>query len=678
MNVGRQAALRERIAALSESARNSLAHALAQESPSPGAARLAAYLVFESRGGSAPSSALPTGEQLRAYLTARLPAYMIPASFAALESLPRTPAGKLDRRALARETGTSLATTANAIVAPRTPIETTLAGIWRDVLRIDEVSVYDDFFELGGDSLLSIRVIARAGREGLRIPIEQFFENPTIAGLAALSAALTTGQQPGVEAAEQGVVTGEAPLTPIQHWFLDAISDHRDHWNQAYLIQLEDAVDNAALERVVRVLITHHDTLRLRLINRGGGWSQDFQPIPARVPLRTVDLSAYDSASYAARIAAECDREHASLRLAEGALFRCVSFEGAHGWRRLLLLAHHLIVDAVSWEVLFEDLATLLRLTRTESPLRLPAKTASARAWARGLGDMAGDPNVAESARHWLAVTSGTPTRVPVDMNERANGNRAGNAELCIAALDQAESSLLADAAARLESTTQTLLLAALLLAWRSWTGEGELLLDVEGHGRDTLGDSLDVSRTVGWFTTVFPVRLTLPGARATNPTPAPPDVVRAVHSTLSAIPHRGASHGLLRWLAPDDAIRSALGEPARREVLFNYLGVRSAAFPSDSPIRFAAEPHGITRSPEGPRAYVLEVNAYIDDGRLTLDIEYSNRLHRPSTIKRFGDAILAALRTIAKSPAPRFTLAPLDVSEMSLVADLLSEADDA
>ena len=358
MSEERRSALRRRLASLPDSARQALADALAAE---PGATgKLTAFLVFE--GGS---SDLPTDEALRAFLAERLPAYMIPTRFAALAHFPRTPAGKLDRRALARESGTGLQSAAEAVVAPRTPIEATLAGIWRDVLRIDEVSIHDDFFEIGGDSLLSIRVIARAGREGIRIPIERFFENPTIAELAAATAGLTSegAGSPGAEPAEQGVVAGEAPLTPIQHWFLDVIGDHPDHWNQAVLVEIEPAMDPTAVEAVVRALVTHHDALRVRLVRQEGGWVQDFQPIPMRVPLRIVDLSGCDSATCAERVAAECGMEHASLRIGEGSLFRGVFFQGAPGWQRLLLLAHHLVVDAVSWELLLEDTATLLRLT---------------------------------------------------------------------------------------------------------------------------------------------------------------------------------------------------------------------------------------------------------------------------------------------------------------------------
>jgi non-ribosomal peptide synthase protein (TIGR01720 family) len=671
-----RATLRDRIATLSRAGRE----ALSRELGSGGADRLMAYIVLDRSADGAAAPDLPNEDQLRAFLAERLPAYMVPAQFALLDRLPRTAAGKLDRRALALELGIQLAPASRAVVAPRTPIEATLAGIWKDVLRVDEISVHDDFFEIGGDSLLSIRVIARAGREGLRIPVERFFENPTIAHLATVldhDAAREATTGPTTEPGEDA--TGEAPLTPIQHWFLDAITEHRDHWNQSYLVELTVEVEREALEAVIRALVDHHDALRLRLIQRDGEWRQDFQPPSARVPLRIVDLSADDSATYADRVAAEGDAEHASLRLEDGTLFRCVYFEGANGWRRLLVVAHHIVVDAVSWDVLLEDLSTLLGRPGRGAPQHLSTGTASAREWAIRLAQEAAAPVVAASAPHWLSLAAREPSRVPVDVHGDAGGNLAGDAAVVTIALDAEESArLLSDAALRLEAPPQALLLGALLLAWRRWTGEHELLLDVEGHGRDVLGDALDVSRTVGWFTTVFPVRLALPnGASGADETSAA-SVVRAVQSTLSALPMRGASHGLLRWLSPDAELRRALAAQRRPQVLFNYLGVRRDGLSANSPIRVAPEPAGRTRSPASPRAYILEINSYVDGGRVTVHIEYSRRLHLASSIERLASEMRTALGAISAARPDRFALAALDDSGMSLVADLLAEVDDA
>ena len=675
MSEARRAALRARVAALSPSARAALAEALAADGGAGGASQLVAFVVPERESAAGRPPEPPTDEALRAFLAERLPAYMVPVRFAALPRLPRTAAGKLDRRALAHERGTELAAPGRALVAPRTPVEATLAGIWKEVLRLDEIGVHDDFFEIGGDSLLSIRVIARAGRAGIRIPVERFFDNPTIAQLAA---AVEAPASPAADEATrrdgEGEATGDAPLTPIQHWFLDAVPEHRDHWNQAVLLELAPAIGRDAVDAALRALVEHHDALRLRLAERDGGRRQEFLPPSDGVPLRVVTLDGDDPSRRAAIVADEADREHRSLRLGEGSLFRGVLFEGAGGWRRLLLVAHHVVVDDVSWDVLLEDVVALLVAATRGDPLRLPARTASARAWSIALAREAAAPRTAASASYWLAL--GAPTRMLVDDGDAEQENRVGDAAVHRLALGGDAASRLADAARRLDATPQALLLASLLLAWREWSGQEDLLLDVEGHGRDVLGDALDVSRTVGWFTTVFPVRLAARRSAAAAPPPA--DVVRAVQATLAGLPARGAAHGLLRWLSPDEATRAALAARGRPQLLFNYLGVRRAPFAADAPVRLAAEPHGRARSPDAPRAYVLEINARVEAEHVVLDVEYSRRLHRARSVERFGEALRTALQSVLETrPAP-FALAAIGADELSRVAALLAEVDDA
>jgi non-ribosomal peptide synthase protein (TIGR01720 family) len=222
------------------------------------------------------------------------------------------------------------------------------------------------------------------------------------------------------------------------------------------------------------------------------------------------------------------------------------------------------------------------------------------------------------------------------------------------------------------------LLLSVLLLAWRDWTGQSELLLDVEGHGRDLLASTLDVSRTVGWFTTVFPMRLAVPGDPPHGAELEQSEVVQSVQSALAALPLRGASHGLLRWLSPDSTVQRALGSTERPEVLFNYLGARDSAVAADSPIGIASEAHGRARSPDGIRAYVLEINAYLESGRITFAVEYSRRLLRRESVQRFADALRRAVSSVTAARPARYPLAQVDASALSHVADLLAEIDDA
>lgn len=672
MNADREV-LHQRVEALTDAQRRALARALAGESGVRAAGRLIGFIV--PRGTSYPS-----GDELRDFLAERLPGHMIPARFMTLERLPRTAAGKLDRTMLAELGGADLfpVSSERTRSAPRTATESRLAAIWTDVLKVEDVGVDDDFFEIGGDSLLSIRVIARAAREGIRISPEQFFERPTIRHMAAGRGVAGSGDVHGPAAAAG---SGEAPLTPIQHWFLDAVPQHRDWWNQCFLLESGHALDAGQLRGIVRVLVDRHDALRLRLVCREAEWHQEFALPGEGSCFRAIRLDDASEQARALQIVEECAREQESLRICAGGLFRVLYFEGAGDWRRILLLGHHLVLDGVSWTVILEDLATLVTQAARGEALRLGERTMSARAWAFGLAERAAAPGLAESAGHWLSMPADGRT-VPVDgLATDHDAGRSGygvnrDARLLTLTLGaEASRSLLHEAPRRLQASVQALLLGALLLGWRDWGGGDTLRLDLEGHGRDVLGDGFDVSRTVGWFTTVFPLRLALPGNASDDPASTAAAAVRQAQEALDALPLRGAAHGLLRHLSPDAGIRAALAAQARPALLFNYLGTYDLALPPSSRLRVTDEATGRMRSPDAARPYLLELNSRFEGGVLILTIEYTRALQRTESIERFRVCVRDALETVARAaPAPF----GLDASALDTVALLLDELDEA
>ncbi|HLL47246.1 MAG TPA: condensation domain-containing protein, partial [Longimicrobiaceae bacterium] len=301
---------------------------------------------------------------LRAHLAAWVPEYMVPSALVALEKLPLTPSGKLDRRALPAP-GEDDASRAEH-VAPRTDAEAALAGVWRELLRVERVGAHDNFFALGGDSILSIQMVSRAAAAGVRIAPWQVFQHQTLAGLAAVA------DTAAVVRAEQGEVTGEVPLTPVQRWFFDLALPEPHHWNQALLLEVARPVGPGVLERAVGELLRHHDALRLRFTRDGGGWRQETAAVDGAVPFERVELSGATDAERAAEIERLSARAQASLDLEAGPLLRAVHFDlGADRPGRLLLVVHHLAVDGVSWRILAED------LERACAGVALPPKTTS-------------------------------------------------------------------------------------------------------------------------------------------------------------------------------------------------------------------------------------------------------------------------------------------------------------
>ena len=590
-----------------------------------GHCRLVGYVVPPA------GTAIDTAD-LAARLGRALPDHMVPAQLIVLDAVPVTATGKLDRQALPEPVWQA----AQSYVAPSTPVETTLAQIWQETLGIDRVGVTDNFFELGGDSILSLQIVARARRRGLRLTPRQLFERQTIAALAGV-AVVSKASDGGEASAEvsDAVPEGPLPLTPIQQAFFAEAIPGRDRWNQSVLLRGGDTVDAAKLDTALRHLLDHHDALRLRFgQDDDGHWQQSYaDALPDDLLWQHhIDDGAMDNDTVADRIAALCDQAQGSLDLAAGPLFRALLIHLPDGGQRLFLVGHHLVVDGVSWRILLEDLQGLYRqLCQGVSP-SLPAKTASYGHWARRLHDHARTLEVAAEADHWRDSIAGIAD-LPCDMPDGDNRQRL--ARTCSIRLDPERTrQLLQDAPAAYRTQVNDLLLAALARAVRRWSGRSELSLMLEGHGREDIVDDADVSRTVGWFTAVFPVRLPAPEDDASEGGWG--NAIRQVKETLRAVPGKGIGYGLLRYL----------GEPALRDTLaagpvglaFNYLG----QFESGGGLwRPADEPCGDGTDPDAPLGGRLTINGQVADGALSLHCRYSRGLYRPATV----EALMAAYR---------------------------------
>ena len=541
--------------------------------------------------------------RLRAWLAERLPEAMIPAAIVPLDALPLTANGKVDRKALPAP-DSARPDLEEDLVVPRTPAERRLAAIWSEVLGVERVGVHDNFFSLGGDSILSIQVIARAQQAGLRLTPRQLFQHQTVAELAA--AALE--EEAPHEETEQGPVTGPVPLTPIQRWLFAQELDDLQHWNLAVMLELRETVRPEHLHRAVGLLLEHHDALRLRFRHEAAGWAQWNDPPGPPVPCTTFDLSALPAPARKAALESAAEELQRSLDLENGPLQRFALFRSAPGETdRLLVIIHHLTVDVVSWRILLEDLQTLLRrLARGDEP-RLPAKTVSYRRWAESLAAQAGNAE---------PVQSGGQRELPGNLG---GPNVEGLARTVDVALDDAETeALLREVPAAFQTRIDDVLLTALARAFARWTGSRSLLLDLEGHGRDLQPD-LDLSRTVGWFTEIHPVLLET-GAGA------PEEDLKAIKEQLRRPPG---------------------GALPETQVIFNNLGQLGALGSEDAMFRPTEEATGAQRSPRARRRHLLGVYANLFAGRLELRFEYSAGVHSEATIRGLADGFLDALREL-------------------------------
>ncbi|MCP4663284.1 MAG: amino acid adenylation domain-containing protein, partial [bacterium] len=557
-----------------------------------GGKRLVAFVV-------ARTELAPAAAELRRHLLTTLPDYMVPAVFVALDSLPLTPNGKVDHAALARRALPDRVVPEDELVPPRTPTEVALARIWSRVLGEQRVGMNDNFFELGGDSILSIQVVSGARQEGLVLSPRDVFSQPTLGDLATVVAEAT-----GVS--DQGPVTGELPLTPVQRWFFEWQLPAPHHFNQALMLEARERLEPAWLERALGVLLKHHDALRLRFSRVGGRWRQLNDRPGAAIPFAQVDLSALAADRQRPALEAAAAAVQGSLDLSRGPLVRLVLFEfGSQRTGRLQWVIHHLAVDGVSWRILLEDLERVCRWLERDEPVSLPPRTTSFKSWADWLVERAASAAVTGELGFWRSQAEEDGNELPVDHPGGVNTLASARGVTVSLSADETRA-LLQEVHQAYRTRINDVLLAAVLQAFGNWTGERTLLVDMEGHGREEL-EELDLSRTVGWFTSIFPVLL----ERFDDPG----DLLKAVKERLRSIPGGGVGYGLLRYLNEETAGCLRELEPAR--VVFNYLGQLDAALPPTSALRPAAESAGPAVGAQGRRRYLLEINGGVEDGCL-------------------------------------------------------------
>ncbi len=588
--------------------------------------RVVAYLVGE----------VSELDVLRVFLRETLPDYMIPSAFVLLDKLPLSPNGKLDRKALpAPDMSQQLA---HQYVAPSNPTEKILAKIWAEMLRVEQVGIRDNFFSLGGDSILAIQVVSRARQAGLSLTPRQLFQYQTVAELAAVA-----GRAPTVQA-EQGVVSGEVPLTPIQHWFFEQNLPNPHHWNQAILLEVRTALEPCVVEQAINHLIVRHDVLRQRFIHKDSVWHQiGLADEPHKVFAR-IDLSAVPQAEQPASIETECSRWQASLHLSEGPLLRVVWFDlGERRNARILVVIHHLVVDGVSWRILVEDLHTACRLLTQGQTVVLPPKTTSFKDWSNHLQGYTQSKSLLQEITYWLDVPGEQTKVLPVD-NPGGVNTEALTETVTVSLTEEDTRLMLCGVPAAYRSDTNDILLTALAQTLTSWSRSESILIDLEGHGREQLFEDIDLSRTVGWFTSLFPVLLSL------SPGISPNEKLIAVKEQLRRIPRKGIPYGIARYLNQSGYIAEQLPAYPKAQVTFNYLGQLDWISAEDSMFCLAQELSGADHGSQGDRLNELSIDAQVLGKKLRITWSYSRARYCRSTIISLAQAYVESMRELIKS----------------------------
>ncbi|WP_017654190.1 non-ribosomal peptide synthetase [Fortiea contorta] len=587
----------------------------------PGSQRLVAYIVPNP-------DQTPTVSDLRAFLKARLPEYMVPSAFILLDTLPLTPNGKVDRRAL--PTPESRQELGVNFVAPRTPQESKLVAIWAEVLRLPQVGIHDNFFEIGGDSILSLQIIARANQAGMQLNVKQLFQHQTISELAAVAGTTQTIQ------AEQGLVTGSSPLTPIQQWFFAQNLPEPAYFNQSVLLEVPQDLKPDVLQSALQQLLQHHDALRLRFVKKDVNWTQTHGDADVSVPLTCVDLSQIAPQQQQTILETHANNLQASLNLSQ-TLMQAALFNCGEQPARLLLIIHHLVVDGVSWRILVEDLFHAYQQINRGEKIQLPAKTSSFKEWSQRLSEYSNSDALATELDFWLEQASEfTPLPVEYQQYNQEANTVASSAKVAVSLGEELTRALLQEVPAVYNTQINDVLLTALVQTFAQWTGESSLLVDLEGHGREELFPDIDLSRTVGWFTALFPMKLTLDGGE-----------LKSIKEQVRACQKRGINYGILRYLSQDTTIRQKLETAPQAQVSFNYLGQFDQELSESGSWKIAQESAGTEQSISGDRTHLIEVNASIASGKLQLNWTYSQNIHQKSTIETLASGFINALTDI-------------------------------
>ncbi|PMU22634.1 MULTISPECIES: non-ribosomal peptide synthase/polyketide synthase [unclassified Pseudomonas] len=600
-----------------------------------GAVREAVVVAQDSRNGKALSGYVVTQpgapsdwpalrEALTAHLRQTLPEHMVPTHLTPLEKMPLSPNGKLDRKALPVP---DMAEVQQDFVAPANAVESALVEIWQAVLGVARVGTADNFFALGGDSINSIQVVSRARQQGIGLAPKDLFLHQNI---QALARAASADQAATID---QGPVNGDSHLVPMQHWFFANDMAHRDHWNQSLMLTPREPLDGACLQQALEHVVAHHDALRLRFVQSGDGtWQASHEAVGAQ-PVGLWQRQAEN----ADEIIAIANQAQRSLDLQHGPLLRCSLIAVQDGSSRLHLAIHHLVMDGVSWRVLLEDLQTAYRQLAVNQPVVLPPKSTAFKAWAEQLQGYAHSEGLARELSYWTGQQAHALPELPRARPEGSQASVHGHSVNTRLDTEQTRR-LLKQAPSAYRTQVNDLLLSALAQVICQWTAQPACLVQLEGHGREELFGDVDLSRTLGWFTSLFPVVLT-PSVHAA-------DTIKGIKEQLRAVPNKGLGYGVLRYLGAED-VRSRLAKLAQARITFNYLGQFDQSFDEQALFAPSEEGSGAGHADDVALGNWLTIDGRVYNGQLSLDWTFSRDVFDEATVQQLADAYGVALQAL-------------------------------
>jgi natural product biosynthesis luciferase-like monooxygenase protein/non-ribosomal peptide synthase protein (TIGR01720 family)/FkbM family methyltransferase len=600
-------------------------------------------------------------QSIQARMVDNLPNYMIPTDIVLLDKMPLTTNGKLDRNALVELENIKRVKKID-FVSPQSERQRVLAAVWSDVLKREEISIKDSFYNLGGDSIKSIQVVARLKQKGYTLKVEHILRTPILEDLALLMEETT-------QFVAQDEIIGTVALTPIQQWFFESegIQSHH-HFNQSVILKSANLIDHGLLEKCLIDLTRHHDALRMVYKQVEYGWDQYNQSSKQKsFTLDFCDLSESENALD--QLKEKGTELQTGISLAEGPLFKVVHFRLKDG-DRIGLIVHHLVVDGVSWRILLEDLSTLYTAYSTGKTPVLPLKTDAFQKWALTQKEYANSKELTQERHYWEDVCKSKIVELPKDKSGIVStGINASDSFH----LDKQTTERLQTEVHKVYGTEiNDVLLTALGLAIKETFKVDKTVLKMEGHGREDIFDNIDINRTIGWFTTVYPFVLDV--SKSTS------EIVNLVHvkESLRKIPNKGIGYGTLKYLSDQ-----GLTEELAPEVTFNYLGDFGSGVGNteDALFEYGTEDLGPNVSTDNQNDAVLDVSGMLLKGELHLSVGYSTEQYRANTIEDLMASYQKNLKhlidTLSEEQTVKLTPSDLTYSGLTVEELALLNADD-
>ncbi len=563
-------------------------------------------------------------DELSHFLRHKLPEYMLPSAYVILEALPLSANGKLDKQALPAPSQHRKANYAE----PVTETERKLADIWQLILKTEKVGLDDNFFATGGDSILSIQLVAMANRQGLSFSVQQLFFHQTIRSLAQQ----ISSQKENL--VSQELVMGSQILLPKTRLFLEKC-DASLHYNQTLLLTVNQPLEQAFLHDLVKALYLRHDALRLGFTKTDREWAATYQPLNEEMIAQSCIIDTfgeYDSVL----IESVCERYQHSVDVIQGPLFRLVYMVGAD-WRRIFILCHHLIVDGVSWRILLDDIEQAFEHYQQNGCVKLAAKTSSLQEWGLRLLDYSRSAQLQKERQYWLGqYDEYRIAPIPQDLYPQDIPLLSSTRRVSLMLSEQETACLIRQCPAVYRTQINELLLAGVYNGIRRWRGVNGIRILLEGHGREALFDGMDTTQTLGWFTSIYPLVLC-------SQSDSVDETIKSVKEQYRKVPQHGIGYGILRYIGQDVELTDTEAS-APASVLFNYMGQLDQSLTQQCAFRQANEKTGHNIHPGHRRQHLLGLNSSVLGGMLRIVIDFSQQQYHTASIEDLADNIRQGL----------------------------------